>query len=79
MVLANVIAFAVITRYCEISFPCKSLCLQMTAEVNKITVSVQCNLIFIFVELSEIANSFVEIRLVLEIQNFASFIKTRLY
>ena len=79
MVLANVIAFAVITRYCEISFLCKSLCLQMTAEVNKITVSVQCNLIFIFVELSEIANSFVEIRLVLEIQNFASFIKTRLY
>ena len=34
---------------------------------------------FIFIELSEIFNSFVKIRFVLEIKNVASFIKTRFY
>ena len=54
----------------------KSLCLQITAEVSKITKSVQCDLI---IELSETPNSFVKVRLVLEIRNIVSFIKTRFY
>ena len=64
-------------RYCTISFPCKRLCLQGTAEVSKITKSVRFNLHFIFIEISETANSFVKIRLVLEIKSVFSFIKTR--
>ena len=34
---------------------------------------------FIFIELSEIANSFVNIRLVREIESFPSLVKTRFY
>ena len=37
--------------------------------------SVPCDLTYIFVELSETLNSFVKIRLVLEIKNVASFKK----
>ena len=40
---------------------------------------VQCDLTFIYIELLEALNSFVEIRLVLEIRNVVSFIKTRFY
>ena len=36
-----------------------SLCLQITAEVSKITKSAPFNLTYIFIELSETANSFV--------------------
>ena len=62
-------------RYCTISFPCKSLYLQITAKVSKIMKIVQCDLTFIYIELLEALNSFVEIRLVLEIRNVVSFIK----
>ena len=54
----------------------KSLCLQITAEVSKITKSVQCDLT---IELSETPNSFVKIRLVVEIRKIVSFINTRFY
>ena len=37
------------------------------------------NLTFIIIELSETSNGFVKIRLVLEIKNVASFIKTHFY
>ena len=40
---------------------------------------VQCDLTFIYIELLEALNSFVEIRLVLEIRNVVSFIKIRFY
>ena len=42
--------------------------MQITAEISKIRKNVQCDLTFIFIELS-----------VLEIKNVASFIKTRFY
>ena len=54
----------------------KSLCLQITAEASKITKTVQCDLT---IELSETPNSFVKIRLVLEVRKIVSFIKTRFY
>ena len=38
--------------------------------------SVWCNLIFIFIELSEITNSFAKIRLVTQNKSDASFVKT---
>ena len=66
-------------RYCTISFPYKNHCLQITAEVSKIRKSAQCDLTFVLIELSETLNSFVKIRLVFEIRNVASFIKTRFY
>ena len=49
--------------------------MQITAEVNEISKNVKCNLTFLFVELSETADNFVKIRLVLEIKDIASFIK----
>ena len=79
MVLAYVIAFAVWKILHNISFPCKSLYLQITAKVSKIMKIVQCDLTFIYIELLEALNSFVEIRLVLEIRNVVSFIKIRFY
>ena len=66
-------------RNCKISISCKSLYLQVTAEVSKITKSRQCNLNFIFIELSEAASSFAQILLVLEIKKVATFIKTRFH
>ena len=66
-------------RYCTISLSSKSLCFQITAEVSKITKSVSCNLVFIFIELSGAANSFLKIRLALKIKNVASIIKRRFY
>ena len=50
----------------------------MTAEVGKILKSVQCDITFTFIELSETPNSFVKIPVVLEIRNGASFTKTYL-
>ena len=66
-------------RYCTILLPCKSLFLQITADISKITESVRYDLIFNFIELLEAPNSFVKMRLVLEIKNVFSFIKTRFY
>ena len=74
MILANVISL-LLWRYCTISFLSKSLWLQITAEVSKITKSVWSDLTFIFIELSETSKSFVKIRLVVEINSIASFIK----
>ena len=48
----NVIAFSVL-KYYKISFPCKSVCLQITADVGKITKYGQRFRTFIFTELSE--------------------------
>ena len=73
MVLANVIAF---WRYCTVLLPCKSLCLQITTQVNKIKKSVRCDLAFTFVKLSETASNFGKICLVLEIKKAAILIKT---
>ena len=53
--------------------------MQVTAEVSKIIESITCDLIFIFIELLESANSFVKMCLVLEIINVTTFIKTRFY
>ena len=46
----------------------------MTAEVTKITKSIQFDLSFNFIELLEVVNSFVKICVVLEIKSIASFI-----
>ena len=78
MVLAYYKAFQ-FWRYCSVTFPCKSFCLQVTGEVRIVTKSVQSILFLIFIELSKRANSFVEMYLVLEIKNVASFIKTGFY
>ena len=40
-------------------------------EVSKVTKSFQCNLIFIFIKLLETSNSFVKMRLVIELKNVA--------
>ena len=72
MILANVISL-LLWRYCTISFLSKSLCLQITAAVSKITKSVSSDLTFIFIK------SFVKVRLVVKINSIASFIKTRFY
>ena len=63
----------------SISFPCKSLCLQITAVVSKITKNIQCDLTFISIELSETPDSFVKMPLVLEIKKIPSFMKTHFY
>ena len=52
----------------DISFPSKKLCLQIIAQVRKITKSVKFDLTFIFIELSETVKSFVK-----------SFIETHFY
>ena len=78
MILVNVTAF-VVWRYWTISFPSKSLYLQITAEVNKITKSVRCDLNFIFIDFLETSNSFVKINIVLEIKNVNCFIKAQFY
>lgn len=44
----------------NISFPCKSLCLQVTADVTKFTKNAQRDLTFILIELGENINSFVQ-------------------
>ena len=62
-----------------ISFPLNSFCLQIPAEVSKIGKSLRCDLNFVFIKLPEAAKSFVKIRLVLEMKNVTSFIKTRFY
>ena len=54
-------------RYRTISFPWKSLCLQITPEVSKIMESVLC-------DLTLTPNSFVKMRLVLEIKGVATII-----
>ena len=61
MVLANFIAFTVLKILHNLIFMKKSL-FEITAEVGKVTKSVPCDLTFIFIELSEIPNSFVKIR-----------------
>ena len=78
MVLANVIVFAVL-KILRNFVSIQKLCLLITAEVSKITGIAPFDINFIFIELSEISNSFVKIRLVLEIKNFVTFIKTRFY
>ena len=78
MVLNIVIAFVVLKILNNLVSTQKS-CLQIVGERSRITKSYQCELIFIFIELSKPSNSFVKIRLVLEIKNVANFIKTRFY
>ena len=72
---------AIVNSICsfEQKYSCKSICLQITAEVSKITKSVQSDLPSIYIELSETTNSFVKIRLRLKIDSIASFIKIHFY
>ena len=53
--------------------------MQITAEVSKIMESIQCDLPFAFINLSETAHSFAKIHAALKIKNIDSFIKTRFY
>ena len=62
MVLAIVIAFAV-SMILHSLVSTQNLSLQINAEVSKIMKNVQCNLSFVFIELSETANTFVKKRL----------------
>ena len=57
MVLDNVIAFVVL-KILHNPFSMQNPCLQITAEVSKITKSVRFDLTFIFIEISETVNSF---------------------
>ena len=75
MVLVNVIAFAVLKIFHNLVSIQKSLFANNCW--NKIRKSAPWDLTFILTELLEKLNSFVKIRLVLEIKNIASFIKTR--
>ena len=78
MVLSNVKAFKVL-KVLHNPVSMQKIFLKITAEVNKIAKSVQCDLAFIFIELLEAPNSFVNITLVPEIKNVASSTKTRFY
>ena len=71
--LENAIAFEIL------NIPCKGLCLQITAEVRKITKSTRFDLTFTFIIHSEKSNSSVKIRLILHVIYDVSFIKTRFY
>ena len=75
MVLVNVIAFAVLKIFHNLVSIQKSLFANNCW--NKIRKGAPWDLTFILTELLEKLNSFVKIRLVLEIKNIASFIKTR--
>ena len=77
MVLVNVIAFAVLKILHNLVSIQKSLFANNCW--SKIRKSAQWDLAFILIELSEKLNSFVKMRLVLEIKNIVSFIKTRFY
>ena len=77
MVLVNVIAFAVLKILHNLCSIQKSLFANNCW--SKIRKSAQWDLAFILIELSEKLNSFVKMRLVLEIKNIVSFIKTRFY
>ena len=74
MVLAKLIAFDVLKILHNFALIQKSL-LANNCWSKQITKSDQCNLIFIFIELSETTNSFVKMRLVLEIKEVANFIR----
>ena len=77
MVLVNVIAFAVLKILHNLVSMQKSLFANNCW--SKIRKSVQHDLTFILIKLSEKRSSFVKIRLALEIKKVASFIKTRFY
>ena len=59
MALLNIIALAVLKKLHNfvISFSCKRFCLQITADISKVSKSVQRNIIILNV-LSETGNSF---------------------
>ena len=63
----------------KISLSCKSLCLHITADVSKISKSVQGDIAYILNVLPEIFIAFARICLVPEIKHVISFIKTRFY
>ena len=73
--LASIIAFPVLKLLDNLLSMQKSL----FDGVSKITTSVQFDMTFIFTDLSETLNSFVKIRLVFEVKNVLSFIKTYFY
>ena len=73
--LASIIAFPVLKLLDNLLSMQKSL----FDGVSKITTSVQYDMTFIFTDLSETLNSFVKIRLVFEVKNVLSFIKTCFY
>ena len=73
--LASIIAFPVLKLLDNLLSMQKSL----FDGVSKITTSVQFDMTFIFTDLSETLNSFVKIRLVFEVKNVLSFIKTCFY
>ena len=57
MILINVLAFVVL-KNCTISFLCKNIYLQITADISKISENFKGNIAFILNLLSEIANVF---------------------
>ena len=73
--LASIIAFPLLKLLDNLLSMQKSL----FDGVSKITTSVQFDMTFIFTDLSETLNSFVKIRLVFEVKNVLSFIKTCFY
>ena len=73
--LASIIAFLVSKLLDNLLSMQKSL----FDGVSKITTSDQYDMTFIFTDLSETLNSFVKIRLVFEVKNVLSFIKTCFY
>ena len=77
MLLVNAIAFAVLKILPNLVSIQKSLFANNCW--SKVRKSAQHDLTFILIELSEKLNSFVKMRLVMEIKNVASFIKTSFY
>ena len=81
--LASIIAFPVLKLLDNLLSMQKSLFDGVskitTSDMTFDTTSVQYDMTFIFTDLSETLNSFVKIRLVFEVKNVLSFIKTCFY
>ena len=67
------VAFAFFERYYVVSFSCETLLMQITADVGKISKTVQGHLMFIFDELSEFAVIFVSSLIFSAVKTVVSF------
>ena len=76
--MINILLFVVFNILHNLVFVQKNLCLQITADISKISESVQGDVASILNVLSE-TDVFVQICLVLEIKNLVNLIKTSFY
>ena len=73
MALVNIVTFVVLKKHCSISFPCKTLYMQITADVTETLKAAQRDLTFISNVLSEFSIYFAWFSIVLSEMNVAIF------